>query len=101
MTDEREMLALYSTNCLKCSHLVETGTTAFTKCYFKSGNTLCPASEVKLVIVGKALSIARRVSKARENRDTALEARLITEVSKGSEAFRSKFYQYLENGVSE
>lgn len=95
--DSKELLALYSTNCLKCSHLVETATFAFIKCHYSKGNKQCPASEISIVIVGKAEALAKRVLKARLNRDFAVESSLLAIVGKESVAFQAKFVEFLEN----
>ncbi len=94
-----EAFALYSSDCIKCKHLSpETGTKSFVKCHYTKGNKQCPASEVTFVVVGKALKYAKLVLKCRDKRDAAREARLMTFVSNQTEAFKSKFYDYLENG---
>jgi hypothetical protein len=93
-----EYLALYSSNCLSCKHLCETGVRDFQDCHFSSGNKQCPASEVRLVVVGEALQYARRVLRARDKRQPKREARLMQYVGKQSAAFQSRFYEYLDNG---
>lgn len=98
VTQHKEFFALYSPNCMTCSHLSETGTIAHVKCHHTKGNKQCPAAEVRFVVVGEALKYARRVLAARDKRDAAREARVMRYVSTQSEAFRSKFYDYLENG---
>lgn len=99
-TKSKEYLALYSEACITCKHLVETGTVDNRKCHYKNGNTQCPASEVKIVIVGQALDYARKVIQARDKRHAKTEARLMRYVGTQSAAFRSKFYDYLENGAN-
>lgn len=89
--EERELLALYSQNCLKCSHLVDVGTRAFNRCHYTQGNKECPAKEVALVVVGKARQYAQRVLKARTERNLPAEANLLGLVAKESEAFQEKF----------
>jgi hypothetical protein len=95
----KEMLALYSINCLKCSHLVETATFAFVKCHYSKGNLNCPALELSIVIVGKADVYAKRVLKARLEKDIKVEAALLTTVSKESVAFQAKFQEALEANI--
>lgn len=95
--DTREVLGLYSNDCLKCSHLVEGGKKAFAKCHHSKGNTYCPAQEVKIVIVGQAKKLATRVIKARDKRDLTAEARLLNSVASKSKEFQSKFYDILES----
>ena len=99
--DNKELLALYSVNCLKCSHLVETATFAFVKCHHSKGNQQCPASEIAIVIVGKATVYAQRVLKARLNQDLKVEAALLTTVSKESLAFQAKFHEALLTATTE
>ena len=95
---EREYLALYSANCMTCSHLSEVGTRDFQECHFKNGNKQCPAAEVQLVVVGEALTYARRILRARDKRQSKLEAKLMKYVAGQSAAFQSRFYEYLDNG---
>ncbi len=95
---ELEHLALYSADCMTCSHLSETGTEAYEKCHFSKGNKLCPAAEVRLVVVGEALTYARRVLRARDKRLPKKEARLMKYVAAQPAAFQSRFYEYLDNG---
>ena len=96
MSIDKDYLGLYSTNCLNCSHLVEAGKVEYDKCYYKtSSNKQCPASEVRIVITGKALRYAEKVLKARADRNITREAVLLSLVAKESEAFRSKFNDYL------
>jgi hypothetical protein len=94
----KEQFALYSKDCMTCSHLCETGVTAFVPCHYSKGNKLCPAAEVRIVIVGEALDYAKRVLDARDKRFARREAKLMAHVGKQSAAFRSKFYEYMENG---
>lgn len=101
MDSNKEQLALYSTNCLKCSHLVETGTFAYVKCHHSNGNNECPASELSIVFVGKAVIYAKRVLKARLNKELAAEAQLLITVSKESPAFQEKFQQSLLENANE
>lgn len=90
--------ALYSANCMTCKHLSpETGETAFTLCHYKSGNEQCPAEEVTFNITGEAQQLAQRVQRARDKRQPKKETNLLRYVSQQSDAFRSKFYEYLEN----
>lgn len=96
--EDKEYLALYSENCMTCSHLSEAGTVEHTECYYKNGNKQCPASEVRLVVVGEALTCARRVLRARDQRKPKLEAKVMKYVGTKSPAFQSKFYDHLENG---
>jgi len=96
--DTKDYLALYSTKCLQCSHLVENGKKAYAKCHFTKGNKHCPASEVRLVVVGKAVAYATKVLKARDAHDLKTEARLLQYVSTQSEAFKTRFYSALDSG---
>lgn len=83
---------------MTCKHLCETGVRDFQDCHFSKGNKLCPASEVRLVVVGEALTYARRVLRARDKRHPKREARLMKYVAAQSAAFQSRFYEYLDNG---
>lgn len=100
LTKTKEYLGLYSVACLTCKSLVENGTVKNKDCHYTQGNTQCPAAEIKIVIVGEALDYAQRVLKARDKRLAKTEARLMQFVGKQSAAFRTKFYEYLENGTS-
>lgn len=90
--------ALYSSDCITCKHLSETGTVAHVKCHHTKGNKQCPAAEVRFVIVGEALEYAQRVIAARDKRHAKTEANLMRYVGKQSDAFKSKFYDALEKG---
>lgn len=96
---KKEYLGLYSQACLTCKSLIETGTINNPDCHYKAGNKQCPASEVKIVIVGEALDYAARVLRARDKRLAKTEARLMRHVGTQSAAFRTKFYEFLENGA--
>lgn len=95
---ELEYLALYSTNCMTCKHLTETGVREFQDCHFSKGNKQCPAAEVRIVVVGEALEYARRILRARDKRLPKREAKLMKYVAAQSAAFQSRFYEYLDNG---
>ncbi len=95
---DKEYLALYSADCSNCKHLTETGKREFEKCHFSNGNKLCPAQEVRIVVVGEALEYARKVLRARDKRQPKKEAVLMKYVGAQSEAFQSRFYEYLDNG---
>jgi len=92
----QEYLAIYSNNCLKCSHFVDTATKKYTSCHYSKGNKSCPAVEVKVVVVGKAMSWASLVRQARAERNAQVEANIMSQVAKMSEAFRERFYSELE-----
>lgn len=97
MKAEPDYLALYSTRCFKCSHLVEGAPKRYKSCHFRSGNTQCPASEVKIVITGKSQHFLAQLQKARAERDAKAEAEVWTEVGKESKAFQARMYD-LVNG---
>lgn len=56
-----QILTLFSDDCLKCGHLCEGAKEFFDKCHHTNGNEYCPASEIKIVIAGKAQQWARAV----------------------------------------
>lgn len=97
---EKDVLGIYSDNCDNCSHLRpdKVGAKAFIKCHYDKGNKYCPASEVIIVVVGKAYRMAEQVRKARERRDASAEAVVMAQVAKCHTAIQSKFYDSLENG---
>jgi hypothetical protein len=95
---EIEYVALYSKDCINCKHLTETGNRDFVTCHFSKGNKQCPAQELRFVVVGEALTYARRVLRARDRRLPKLEAKHMKYVSSQSAAFQTRFYEYLENG---
>ena len=97
-TKRLEYFALYSEKCLTCKHLVEIGKVDNRDCHYSKGNTECPASEVRLVIVGEALSYAQQVIEARDKRHAKKEARLMKYVGAQSQAFKSQFYDFLDRG---
>lgn len=92
---KKEYLALYSTNCLKCRHLCPDATKKYSKCHHTNGNPDCPASEIQMVVVGRAYRLAASVIQARRKRDASLEAEVMVEVSNGSKAFQDRFYSRL------
>src|ERR1700730_15176439 len=100
MKKRRISLGIYRPECLKCSHLVELGNKTYDKCHYTKGNTHCPASEVKIVVIGQALLYAGKVKLARDARDSEKEAALMNAVASKSKAFQSKFYEALEKGYS-
>lgn len=94
-----DYFALFSEDCLRCSHLVDTnkkGMMAFATCHYSKGNTHCPAKEVRVVIVGKAHAMAERVMAARLSRNAVREAKLLAAVGKQSDSFKTLFYSHLE-----
>lgn len=99
--DTREKIAIYSENCLLCKHFVSSKKKAWSVCHYTKGNQDCPASEVQLVVVGKAYRMARQVLSARDGRDAEAEAKLLAIVAKETEAFQERFYFALENPRSE
>lgn len=99
MKKQKEYLAIYSSACLTCKSLVEGAIISNPDCHYRTGNAQCPASEVRIAVVGEALSYAQRVLRARDGRKSKTEAKLMEHVSKQSSAFKTKFYTYLENGA--
>jgi hypothetical protein len=93
----KEHLRLYSTNCKRCAYLDAQETKRFSSCHYSKGNKECPASELQIVIVGKAYRYAQHVLAARGNRDADAEARILATVAKQSTAFQERFYAALEN----
>lgn len=89
-------LALYSTKCKSCKHLDEEEAVAYDKCHYTKGNTLCPAQEVRLVIVGEAKRFAKAVIKARAAGDLKREAVILEQVAKRSLPFQHKFREALK-----
>lgn len=92
-----EALAIYSSKCLKCSHLVDGGKKAYVTCHYSKGNEECPAQEVRIVPVGQAVRFAKAVKKARSKRDLKKEAELLKVVSTKSKEFQSRFYDFLQS----
>lgn len=86
-----DYLALYSRNCKRCKHLDPDEDTAYDDCHFSKGNTQCPASEVRLVVVGAAERAATMLRQARKVGDLAQEAKILKAVAKKSHAFQHKF----------
>jgi hypothetical protein len=99
--DNKEHLAIYSRLCKRCGHLDPDEQKKYSKCHHTKGNTLCPASDIQIVVVGKAQRYAKQVLAARAARDAQVEAQILLEVNKQSGAFQERFYHYLENGVSQ
>jgi uncharacterized Fe-S radical SAM superfamily protein PflX len=94
---KRERFGIYSEDCLRCKSLVPSATEKFEACHFSKGNKFCPASEVQVVVVGKALDYAKRVLAARQKRHIKTEAKILNLVANEPEAFRERFYAFLEN----
>jgi len=92
-----EYLALYSTNCKRCHYLDPQEPKKFTRCHFSKGNTDCPATEIRIVIAGKATRMAHKVVEARKNRDSVAEAAIFAALVSESAAFQSRFYDDLES----
>lgn len=75
------VLSLYDPYCLECSALVpslaeDDDDDSLPECHFKNGNPHCPAGYHRFQIVGKRLSLLRKIktaqSKGDDNRITAL-----------------------------
>ena len=96
MQAEPDYLALYSSNCLKCSYLIEGASKKF-KCHYSKGNEQCPASELRITITGKSEQFIKRLRKARSTRNATAEAEIWAEISKESRAFQVRLYD-LMNG---
>ena len=92
-----EYLSLYSTNCKKCGYLDEAEPQKFERCHFTKGNTNCPASEIRIVITGKASRLAAKCHKAKQAHDSAGVAEVMLAVSKTDAAFKDRFYNDLES----
>lgn len=99
--ENREHLALYSENCIKCKHLVTTAEKCYNKCHFSKGNSFCPAAELQIVVVGKAARWAKLVKEAREKRDILTEYKILSKVKDEPKPFVERFYHYLENGITQ
>jgi len=95
--ESKEYLQLYSTSCKTCAHLDPQETKKYTNCHYTKGNKHCPASEIQIVVVGKAHRYAKLVLAARNNRDPKAEGRILATVAKQSPAFQERFYAALEN----
>ncbi len=93
----KEFLSLFSRKCKTCKHLDPEETKAWASCHFSKGNEHCPAAEIQFIIVGEAYKLAKQVVLARDTRNTAEEARILSKVSRESETFRERFYAALEN----
>lgn len=98
--DTREHLALYSAQCKKCHHLDPDEPKKYINCHYSKGNEYCPASEVQIVITGKAQKYAAQVLAARAKRDINAENRILQLVSAKSQAFIERFYHFLESAKS-
>lgn len=95
---DKVRLAFYSTNCKRCHHLDPQETRRY-KCHHINGkvNKHCPAKEIEIVIVGKAMLYAAQVTAARDKRDAQTEARILAIVAKQTDSFKERFYFALEN----
>lgn len=98
--DNREHLSLYRRECKHCGHLDPDEPKKYSSCHFSKGNDQCPAAEVQIVVVGRALRMAVQVRHARDARNAEAEARILAAVAKQSSAFQNRFYQALENEIS-
>ncbi len=91
-------LAFYSSNCKRCHHLDPQEKRRY-KCHHINGNVNkhCPAQEIVIVIVGKAMLYASQVLAARDRRDASTEAKILDLVAKQTDSFKERFYFALEN----
>lgn len=87
-------LALYSRKCKFCSYLDPSETKQYEKCYYKNGNTECPAQEVQLAVVGEAKRLAILIKKARTEGNIEKEVKILEIVSKRDPAFQQKFREW-------
>lgn len=94
-SEELEHLEVYSRKCLRCSHLVEGAKQTYEECHHLHGNEDCPASEVRIVVTGKAARAARLIMKAREDRDPAREAKILQSMAGESPAVLHQLYARL------
>ncbi len=94
-SDDLEYLEVYSRKCLRCSHLVEGAKQTYEECHYLQGNEDCPASEVRIVVTGKAARAARLIMKAREERNPAREAQILQEMANESPAVLHQLYTRL------
>lgn len=98
MEANKEYLSLYSRDCKTCGHLdPEEVADPDIKCHYSTGNRWCPASEIQIVVVGEAQRMAQRVLRARSRRDADVEAKIMSRLKSKSEAFRERFYFYIES----
>jgi len=93
---EKDNLAVYSESCLDCNYLVP-GKKKRYSCHYTKGNKHCPASGLRIIVVGKAYRYATIVIAARNNRDPKAEGRILALVAKQSPEFQERFYAALEN----
>lgn len=101
MKREKDLLAIYSENCLKCGHFVQGVSRKFKDCHESKGNKQCPASEVEVVVVGKAAVYASKLLKAQDRRDAVGTAKIFAYVAKQPAGFQAKFYDAIEkSGIS-
>lgn len=91
--NSKENLAVYSLDCLNCKHLVEGAAENYTECHYTKGNDQCPASEIRIVAVGKIISYTRQLRDATDKQDTRRIARIWAKLSKESPAFQSRFHE--------
>lgn len=93
---DKDILGIYSKNCLRCKHLVEFAEKEYTKCHHKNGNALCPAKEVHIAATGKVDRYVKLLNQAAKNKDAAKQARIYDFVSKQSEIFQERFFQKIQ-----
>lgn len=89
----KDYLEVYSSRCLRCSHLVEGAPRRYDSCHYTAGNTDCPAAEVRIVPTGKVRRAAALIKKARAEKDPAQEAKILESISKESDAFKHLLYE--------
>lgn len=89
-----DYLALYSTKCKRCKHLDPEEEVAFEKCHHSAGNAECPASEIRITVVGEAKRFALAVKRARSSGNIDREVKILQEVNKRSAAFQHKFREW-------
>ena len=91
-----EILKLFSKNCKVCSYLDPDEKKKFDKCYFKNGNELCPAKDIRITTVGKASSMAIKYKKAKARGDLKEQSVLLDEVSNRSQIFQKIFKKEID-----
>jgi len=74
-------VALYADGCVNCSHLFpHPDNNPQDSCHFTVGNTNCPAAYIRFEVVGKRISLLKRITEARNKKDSNRVLQLLTKL---------------------
>ena len=95
---EKNIMFIYSRNCLQCSSLVSYAKKAYEDCHYSNGNELCPASEMNIMIGTNFEKAAAVIRNAFKQRDAVKIARLMKKLSEYDPVVQDRVMSEIENG---